>query len=749
MLRLLAQLSIALTVSAIALSGQSASSARGRICDPSGQPVVDATVRSISSPQISKTDSTGQFELGAIGAATAEIVVTAPGYATLRFTWHEGDASRTWRLALPTVEQRVAVSGEAPNRTVTELDRRKLEDTAAPDLDTRLRQVPGFTLFRRTPSWSANPTTQGVSLRGAGASGASRAAVLLDGIPMNDPFGGWVYWGRVAPGTIDEATVIQGGVSDLYGTQAMGGVVELTRLSHPDHAGGTVYLGNLLTPGGSVIADQHFGRWWTGGAISFFRTNGYVPVAPDERGPVDTVTNSENGSGWVRIERDISARGRIFVGGDLYGESRQNGTNLQFNSATIRELKTGLDWSGGEIGELSTRIYGGTEDLRQTFSAIAQDRASETLTRDQSVPASQWGLSAAWSKNAGSRQMLLAGMDAGWIEGDDEEWVYSQGARMGRTFSGGSQWRAAGFAQDRIQLTSRAMVTAGVRVDHWINEDARTASVPLNPALPTSVTRYADRSETFVSPRLGLNYAATQHVILHASVSRAFRAPTLNELYRGFRVGNVLTLSNADLRSEKQTGAEVGATVTLGDQHSLRGTFFWSGVDDPVSNVTLSVTPSLITRQRQNLGSLRSSGVEFSWEAHWQTWINTTAAYQYANSVVTDFPADAVLVGRWIPQVARNNATAEVRFGHPEGFTVVFGGRYQGRQYDDDRNQFLLGGYFVADAYVAKSLRRNLVMFASAENMFNRRYAVGRTPVLTIGPPVLARIGFRFSVGGK
>jgi len=733
----------------LAASAQQAERVRGRVCDSTGEPVANASV-STSRGETVKTDPHGQFSVSVPDPGRAEVVVTAPGFAPLRFVWHRGDSPKTWRLSLPATEERITVTDKASTRTVTRLRRERLLTSAAPNLDTTLRQVPGFSLYRRTPSWSANPTTQGVSLRGAGASGASRAAVLLDGIPMNDPFGGWVYWGRLAPETLDEATVSEGGASDVYGTQAMGGVVQLTHIAPPQtHVTGTTYLGNLFTPGGSVVADQSLGKWWLGGAVSSFRTNGYVPVPPSERGAVDTVANSENGSGWVRLERDLSAGARVFLAGDLYGESRQNGTYLQFNSATIRELRTGLDWSSTEAGDISARVYGGTENLRQTFSSITVDRSSESPTRDQSVPVSQWGLSATWSKNVGSRHLLLAGSDAGWIEGDDEEWVYLLGTRTGRTLSGGSQWRAAGFAQDRIRLTSRMMLSAGVRLDHWINQDARTASVSLDPTVPISRTDYADRSETFVSPRVGIDYAASSSVVFHASASRAFRAPTLNELYRSFRVGNALTLANANLQSEKQTGAEAGVTITLKQHHSLHGTYFWSSVDDPVSNVTLTTTPALITRQRQNLGSLRSTGVAFSWDAHWAPWLDTTAAYQYANSVVTSFPADPTLIGLWVPQVAHNNATAQVRIVPGNGFTVVLGGQYQGRQYDDDRNQFLLGGYSVTNIYVSKALRRNVEMFAAADNLFDRRYEVGRTPVITIGPPILARIGFRFSLGGK
>src|SRR5439155_19735381 len=106
--------------------------------------------------------------------------------------------------------------------SVTVIGRNELNQTAAIAFDDALRQVPGFTLFRRSNSLSANPTSQGVSLRGVGANGASRALIMLDGIPLNSPFGGWVYWNRVARTSIDAADVVNAGASDVYCSRAFG-----------------------------------------------------------------------------------------------------------------------------------------------------------------------------------------------------------------------------------------------------------------------------------------------------------------------------------------------------------------------------------------------------------------------------------------------------------------------------------------------------------------------------------------------
>ena len=743
---------LALMISSLALGAAAQQTAvlQGRVSDANGRPIPGATVTLPDVNIGTITDDQGRFTLAPLPASETEVVISAAGWAPLRFRWHRGDSPRTWQLGLSRFEQRVTVTAGSNTRSVSEFDRAELSSSPAPDLDSTLRQVPGFTLFRRSPSWSANPTTQGVSLRGAGASGTSRAVVVLNGIPLNDPFGGWIYWGRVAPDTIDDATVVQGGASELYGTQAMGGAIELTR-THPleEHLTATTYVGNLFTPGGSVMGDGKANAFWIGGAGSLFRTNGYVPVPKLQRGAVDTVSNSENASGWVQAERDFGSLTRVFLGGNFYGESRQNGTYLQFNSATIRELRTGGDWSSVAGGDLSARVYGSTESLRQTFSAVATDRASESLTRDQSVPVSQLGISAVWSKTAWSRHSLIAGSDVARIEGGSEEWAYSQGVRSSRILSGGAQFRTAGFIEDRIRLTSHALLSAGVRIDHWVNRDGRTRTEPISTgAVPTQVD-YPDRSESFVSPRFGVDYAPFSRLVLKASVSRAFRSPTLNELYRSFRVGNILTLANADLSSERQTGVEGGATYTISSAHAVTGAYFWSRTADPVSNLTLSVTPAVIMRQRQNLGSLRSTGVEVSWNARWSKSVSTTAAYQFANAVVSSFSPEPTLIGLWIPQVARNNATAQLRFDRPGKFTIVLGGRYQGLQFDDDRNLSRLGGYFVADTYVSKNIRSNILVFAGVENLLDRRYEVARTPVAMVGPPILGRAGLKFYLGGR
>jgi outer membrane receptor protein involved in Fe transport len=237
---------------------------------------------------------------------------------------------------------------------------------------------------------------------------------------------------------------------------------------------------------------------------------------------------------------------------------------------------------------------------------------------------------------------------------------------------------------------------------------------------------------------------------LFASAYRAFRQPTLNELYRSFRVGNVQTLANENLRAERLTGGEAGALVNaLAERLSVRGTFFWTEITRPVANVTLSVTPNLITRQRQNLGRTRARGLELETEARFNKRWTLTSGYLLADSVVTRFPANTALEGLRVPQVARHQFTFQLRYTNPARLTLGLQGRASSAQFDDDQNLLRLAPYFTIDALVSRPLKRGVTVFAAAENLFNQRYDIGRTPVLTQGPPLLVRAGLRLQFGAK
>ncbi len=254
--------------------------------------------------------------------------------------------------------------------------------------------------------------------------------------------------------------------------------------------------------------------------------------------------------------------------------------------------------------------------------------------------------------------------------------------------------------------------------------------------------------ETAFSPRVSLFYKLTDIVSLYASGYQAFRAPTLNELYRAFRVGNVLTLANENLRAERLVGGEGGAGFFSTDKRfNARANFFWLALTRPVANLTLSETPTLITRQRQNLGRTGSSGVEVDADAHLTNRWSLSGGYQLTNARVLRFPANTALEGLRIPQVPRHLVTFRIDYRIAARHTFSLQARAAGAQFDDDLNRFRLERFFTLDAFASRMLTRGLEMFVAAENLLNTRYEVGRTPIQTLGPPLLIRLGLRIRRG--
>jgi outer membrane receptor protein involved in Fe transport len=568
--------------------------------------------------------------------------------------------------------------------SVVILNRDALAATAAATVDDALRQVPGFTLFRRAGSRTANPTSQGVSLRGLGGSGASRALVLDDGVPLNDPFGGWIFWGRVPRAALDRIEVLRGGASDVYGSGAMGGVVQFIR--RKDDMAVEADAGSQRTATASLFVPLQWGDWSGSLATDFLTTAGYVIVDSDQRGAVDRKASSRHA-----VYDATLRRGGFFVRASHYSESRNNGTPLQINDAVLRQIAVGVD-----AGTLTLRADASDNDYHQTFSAIAADRATERLTVDQHVPSHSAGGSVQWRWPIGSAQALIVGAEGREVGGASEE----PPNRVA-----GHQRTGAIYLEDIVAIGVRANLTAAIRGDSW----------------------RGTRSDTAWSPRLSLLVRASDRVAFTAAGYRAFRAPTLNELYRAFRAGNVITLANGSLGPERLSGFEVGAR-----SGPFRITLFSMTVTDTIANVTLSTTPSLITRQRENFGSSRSRGAEIEYAHVLRNGWSASAGYLLADATLSS--------GARTPQVPRNQATLQLTYRSRAGLQA----RWSSMQFDDDLNQFRLRSYFVVDAFAAKPVTSRLDATFALENLFDRRIETGSTPVITLGQPRAARIGLRY-----
>jgi len=726
----------------------------GRVADNRGDAISNARVAAVADNQTggeTKTDGAGQFTL-ALPPGDYELRVSADGFsalarrislkapqATVNITLEPGAVAETVTVTPARTELRLSV---AP-ASVSVFDAKDVSNAAAQTFDDLLRQAPGFSIFRRSSSIVANPTTQGVSLRGAGASGASRTLVLSDGVPLNDAFGGWVYWDRVPRAAVDRVELVRGGSSDLYGSDALSGVINL--ISRPPtqrvinvEAG----YGNRDTGDVTFFASDSWNGFSASVAGEAFRTDGYFLIAPERRGLADDRAASKHRALTLRLTNEWNATNAVFVRGSLFDEDRDNGTKAQFNDTATESLVTGgrFRTSGGSDWNLA--LFANQQRFHQSFTAVAANRNSENLTRLQFVPARDAGLSLNWSRASFEKHLFVAGVDVRGVRGTSDETIYVAGRATTFVSAGGRQRRAGFFAQDIFTISPRWTLTLSGRYDNW--RDSSAGSVETT--LATGAVRprfFAPRSEDAFSPRFNLSFQAHPTVALRAAAYRAFRAPTLNELYRAFRVGDTLTQANENLRAERLTGGETGMNWTPNNRVNARVTGYWTEIVNPISNFTLSVTPALITRERRNLGRTRSRGVEAEADFNISNYWRISAGYLFADATVRRAPQDARLEGLWIPQVPRNQFTLQTVYSNPRHITAAMQFRTSGKQFDDDQNRLPLGSFAVIDVMVARPLNRYIEAFVAVQNLLDERFAVGRTPIETLGMPRMLRGGVR------
>ena len=744
---------VALAAMAASAAGAQTQAA-GTIADSQGAPIANARLRSLTGTLLATADSAGHIAYACPAAAQVQavsctVVVEADGFAARQIAWQPG-AIITLQPA--SVAQQVSVTAfrtpigdlESPANTRT-LSNADLRESASITLDGQLREAAGVETFRRSSSLVANPSSQGISLRGLGSTSASRTLVTEDDIPLNDAFAGWIHWEELPELSIRSVELVRGGASDLYGSSAIGGVINVMPFAptkdefelKSSYGSENTYQNDLLFS----ARKGHLGALATGGVLG---TDGYILTTPDQRGLIDIPSNVHAQNGLFLVDRQ-QGNLRVFARASSLNEARNNGTPVQTNGTRLWRYAVGSDWTPDNGGHLVFRAYGGTEHYRQTFSTIGAGRNSEVLNRFAKTPDNELGAALHWSQPVlthafGPGLLLLVGADTHDVRADDQEEVIKAGVQSRVNQS--DRQRQTGAYGELMMTKEGWTVSLSGRFDWFSNFDGTSWATGAPVGLPQF-------SEQVFDPRLGVSRKIGQHFALTGTGFRAYRAPTANELYRSTQVGSLLTLPNNNLRSERATGWEAGVAMQQ-RWGTMRTSYFWTRVDRPITALTTNPNSNPILLMRENLGQIESRGVSVDFEfqpqkPEWR-WMTFTTGYQHTNATVTQYAQQPQLVGNWIPQVAHNTGTAQLRGYHPKLGTLSIQTRLSGHQFDDDANTYLLHSYFRIDAYASHDFGRRIELFASGENLLDRSIEVGRTPTLTLGTPQIARAGFLFKL---
>jgi iron complex outermembrane receptor protein len=601
--------------------------------------------------------------------------------------------------------------------------------------DDLLRYVPDVQPSNLSSRYN-HPTAQAVSLRGLGN---RRALVLLDGVPLNDGFGGWINWGMV-PNTVERIEVVPGGGSSLYGTWAMGGVIHLVTEKPGTGSGirAESRAGNLSTYSNSLSARYGTDRLGVNLGARWFHTNGFITVPGYQRGAVDRTDDSRHLNLHGTVTAAVAARTALAVTGNLFREDRAFGTTLDVATRTIGRITAGLDGSTAS-GEWSAKIFAQWQTFRNATGQVTPsplNRQSQFRDRIQDIPSDDYGGLAQWTIRVNSNHRVIMGGDARAILGQSDEQTFSTAGITGHTVAGGKQVGGGLFGEWIATPTDRLTLIPSFRADWWKNFDGRITSTG-----GASVPR--DNVETALNPKFAAQYAVTDRLRAGASFYQAFRAPTLNELYRGFNSSGFSFLANENLTPERLTGGDAKLEADLLPDRRL--TLRLTGHHDEVKDQILFVTESAFASRRRNVGRTRTRGGDVELTAQPHAMVSLKLGYAYADAIITSFPGNAAREGLRVPNVSRHQVTMGATLGSLETVQLTVMGRYLSKQFADDLNQQAIADFVVVDASLQKNLGRHWRLTLDAENLTNKSYIATQTgPVKTLGAPLLIMGGARF-----
>jgi len=633
---------------------------------------------------------------------------------------------------------------------VTVFEREDVEMTAGLTADDVVRRVPGFTLNRLNSSIAASVGTQNGNVRYMGG-GAARTLVLMDGIPINDPYGGQVYWARVPKASLERVEVIRGAGSNVWGNRAMAGVISMfTDRPTERDINFSALVGQENTVDVSLFASELFGPVAMSIAANFFDSDGFYVWREDGRGDVDTPTTKQYGNFTFKLEAPISEKVNFFFTGNYFDEDHDKGTAIRNEQTEIFDFATGADLVTDGGNEWKFQVFANTKDSQKWDSSIARDRDSEELDEYVEQPASSVGTSAVWSRAVGERHRLMAGADWQWIDTEYDEFTEIVDGEFTRHRAiPGKQQLGGIFLQDIFKLSTKWQLTTAGRLDYISNYDGSTLITD-----STGVVRdveFEEFSETTFNPTLGTVFHANPTISWRAAVYRGFRAPTASELYRGGSArGGVVIAPNPALLPEHLVGIESGMDFT---RKTFGGqiTVFWTELQDRITNIAFQVAgpggeviepcgyvePDGVCRVRENIGEMTAKGVEIDLGYRPFSYWDFSLSYLYEDAKFTSTPDRPELEGLVPRHVPDHTVTPRVAYSNPRIMSASVQGRYVDDRFEDDNNDLTVASSFVVDLMFSKNLTKNVGIFAAVENVFDEVYEIRVTSrgLVEIGGP--------------
>ncbi|HEX9984261.1 MAG TPA: TonB-dependent receptor [Thermoanaerobaculia bacterium] len=638
------------------------------------------------------------------------------------------------------VEETVVVTATRSERGVSDLPvsttvitEEEIEAAPAHSVDDLIRTIPGVQSSVISGSGST-PNNQRISMHGLGG---TRALVLLDGVPLHDPYSGIVQWQKVPLDTLRQVEVVRGGNASLFGNFALGGTINLiTRPVEENAVRADFSYGSGATSRSSLSVDQLVTEKLAA-RLSYNRNDAEGFVRVPDPGPIDEAAWIDI---WItsgRADYRISDRSNAFLKSSLSQIDISQGTPGTYSKRDIFETSAGAHRALGSKSLLAARAFYQRQSERLVNSTILGARVGEFVSQDATTPANVAGGSLEWSaQRSGVIPFVSFGVDLQQMSASESRMTFNRsGAITQRNLVEGRQRFIGVYAQASWQPSPRLEVLTSARLDTFRNYDGSNAIIG------GTTTLYPARSSKQLDPRISIRYALGAHSALRGSAYRAFNAPTLRDLYRNNQTGNSVVLGNPNLEPETLVGGEVGYELAL-DRGRFELNLFRSTIDGLQSRANVPGQPATVF-QYLNLGTARSEGVELISNYRVTRKWSVDAGYTFADSTIIEDP-NPELVGKMTPEVPRHAGTLGLRFRGDRGTTADVRGRVVSRSYGEAQNLSLSPAHRVVDISASQELRPWLDVYGMVENGFNEEYWLALAPTsFRSGLPRTVTVGVR------
>ncbi|HEX7149893.1 MAG TPA: TonB-dependent receptor [Thermoanaerobaculia bacterium] len=644
----------------------------------------------------------------------------------------------------PKVEETMVVTATRSERAVNELPvsttvirEEAIESAPVRSVDDLIRTIPGVHASVISGSGST-PNNQRISMHGLGG---TRALVLLDGVPLHDPYSGIVQWQKVPLDSLRQVEVVRGGNASLFGNFALGGTINLiTRPVEQNSVHTDLSYGSGETARAAFSVDRLLSENLAV-RLSYNRNdaNGFVRV-PDP-GPVDIDAWIDT---WItsgRADYRLSDTSSAFLKSSFSQVDISQGTPATYSKRDIFEASGGAHRSITANSLLQGSAFHQRQSERLVNSSIIGARVSEFMSQDSTIPSTVTGGSLEWSvQRSGVIPFVSFGVDLQQMSASESRVAFNRSGNVTqRNVVQGRQRFAGVYAQASWQPSARVEVLTSARVDTFRNYDGSNAIEG------GQTTIYPAKSSTQLDPRISIRYALSASSALRGSAYRAFNAPTLRDLYRTNQTGNSIILGNPNLEPETLVGGEVGYEFA-GQRARFEVNLYRSTVEGLQSRANAPGQPPNVFLN-MNLGTSRSQGVELMADARLARRWTVNAGYTFADSTIVEDP-NPELVGKMIPEVSRHIGSLGLRFRGDGGTTAEVRGRVLSRSYGEAQNLALSPAHRVVDLSASQPLRPWLDVYGAIENVFDEEYWLALAPTsLRSGLPRTVTVGVRVRTG--